>query len=433
MSYIAYPQTVTSAGTKAVLEIGLDAYQVKDTSLTNKLYFDGSGYFNTLGTSITSATETTQSTNFPVAGDLYNTVYYFSDAETSRPLVAKQTDYTRITTTVGTDGRKYAVAWDMSNDNFIVVVMKSTGTSVAGTIKFRETGTKERIYSFTTSGTANTWERKIFNKTVDGTAGATSDPNWASITEIEVILTSAGSVDIALVYGANSYLQLIGNLIKVRHNCISEYSIERTLDTADLMCKQQVAQSTGTGKTFSIKVGTKQQDITVEGLALGSIIKKESVYIVETVNDTNVGNKTIVTNTLTLTANLNIDTVYIGGQQYTSYHSASNVPSKAYHYNSSTGVFTFASGEENGKVPTIKINNLVSLPSIGDENLELGYVGTFRLQKLVNDTKVLSYTSKKAQIMYENGAVNEDFDQDNYTYKIYRDANGRYMTKSLQA
>jgi hypothetical protein len=426
MSNVVYPSTVTSAGTKTLLEVGLDAYQVKDISLSEKLYFDGSSYINSISSAVTSGTETVSSANLPVAGDLYNTVYFYSDAEASRPLVGRQTDITTITTTGSNDGRKYTLAKDMSNDYWAVLVYKS---SSAGKLKIRETGTKERVYTLPSS--SGSWTRGIFNMRVDGVAGATSDPDWSAITVREITLDSAGSINIAMFYICNNYLQIIGNLLKVRHLCISELTMERTLDTADLLCKQQAVQSTGTTKSFTINVGTKQQDITVEGLALGNIIKKESVYMVDTINDTNVGNKPISAGALTLSASLNIDTVYIGSQQYVAVNSASNVPSKCYHYNSSTGVFTFNT-EENGKVPTIKINNLVSLPTVGDENLELGYVGTFRLQKLVNDTRNMIYISKKAQIMYNSQDMNEDFDQSNFSYKIYRDPNGRYMSKSLQ-
>jgi hypothetical protein len=107
------------------------------------------------------------------------------------------------------------------------------------------------------------------------------------------------------------------------------------------------------------------------------------------------------------------------------------VPLNAYHYDSSTGVFTFNT-TYNGKVPTIKVNSLVTLPSIQDKELKLGYVGVFRAKITVNESKYKLYTAKKAQVMFNDIAVNDDFDQENYSYKIYRDEDGVYMTKSLQ-
>jgi hypothetical protein len=434
MSYISTPAVVTSAGTKTVLNVTLDAYQVKDSFISNKLYLDGSSYFNTLGTAVATGTQATRSTDFPLSGDLYNTVYYFSDTEAQRPLVGRQSNYQRITAPAINDGFKYAFSRDLSSENFFAIVVKSSGTSVAGKVKIRSTASNESVCAFTTSATANTWERKIFDFKNASTAGVTftGTPNFAAISEIEITLDAASNVDVVMFYFVNNYLQLIGNQLKVRQLCVSEYTMERTLDTADLLCRQQVEQSTGTAKSVMFNIGTKKQDISVEGMALGQIVQQRTAYLIETINSVNVGNKAISAGAVTIGAGLNIDSVYIGDQPFTSYHTATAVPVNGYHYNSSTGVFTFST-VYNGKVPKITINNAITMNSVQDRELELGYVGVFRLEVQVNDTKVKQYEAKKAQLMYNDTAVNEDFDQENYSYKVYKDSDGVYMTKFLQS
>lgn len=433
MSLATYPTTVASAGVKEVQEIMLDAYQCLDDGISNKLYFDGS-YFDSLGTAIATGVQTTQTTNRPLAGDLYETLYYFDNTEAQRPLVGQGRNYKRIVATAADDGYKYAFPSNLSDENWAVIVIKSGGTSVAGKLKIRSGAGQESVCSFTTSSTANTWERKIFSFKVDGSTNVafTGSPDFSAITELEITLDAITTqVDVAMVYFANNYLQLIGNELKIRQTCVSEYSIERTLDTAFLTCKQQEERGTGTGKSVMFNVGTKKQDIAVEGLALGDIVKGRNVYTTETINSTNVSNTAIAAGALTKTANLKIDTVYIGNQLMMSYHEATNVPLNAYHYNAGTGVFTF-NAFYNGKVPTIKVNSLINLPSIQDKELKLGYVGVFRGKITVNETKYKLYTAKKSQIMFNDLSVNDDFDQENYSYKIYRDDNGVYMTKSLQ-
>lgn len=433
MSLISNPIAVASAGVKEVQEIMLDAYQCLDDGITNKLYFDGS-YFDSLGANVGTGSETTQTTNRPVDGNLYDNLYYYDNTEAQRPLVGQSLNYKRIACG-GTEngGRVYSYLANLSNANWAVIVVKSTGTGVAGKFKIRSSSGNKSVCAFTTSATANTWERKIFDFKNNGTPGVTftGSPVFTAITQLEITLDAIStSVDVAMVYFANNYLEIIGNELKIRQTCISEYAIERTLDTAFLTCKQQEERGTGTGKSVMFNVGTKKQNITVEGMALGDIVQGRTVYTTEVINSANVGNRAITAGVIALTPNLNIDTVFIGDQQLASYHTATGVPLNGFHYNSTSGDLTVNTAYNN-KVPTIKVNSAINLPSIQDKGLKLGYVGAFRAKITVNENKYKLYTAKKAQIMFNDIAVNEDYDQENYSYKVYKDNDDVYMTKSL--
>jgi len=436
MSLINTPTVVTSAGTKSVLNVAYDVYQVSDQDIDTKLYTDGSSLYTAISTAVSGGTETFKSVDGPVVGDRYDTTYYYTDTEAQRPLVGQDRNTVIITAPSNDAGRLLDTNYNLTNKNHFVLVVKSAGTSVAGKVKIRSTASNESVCAFTTSATANTWERKIFDFKVNGSTGVTftGTPNFTVPMDIEITLDTTSDVEIALFYFVDSYEQIIGNVIKTRLNCVSEYSIDRTVEQADLLCRQQVERSTVSSKSLEIMVSTKKQDLATKGLGMGTQVINRTAYIIETVNSTNVGAKVITAGTITLNVGADIDTVdtvLIDNKRLVSYDSATNVPINGYHYNTSSGVWTFNT-LNNGKIPTITVNNAISLPSVQDKELYDGYVGPLRLELSVNDVKVKQYLAKKAKLTFMDTAVNEDFDQENYSFKVYRDNDGVYMTEFLQ-
>jgi hypothetical protein len=437
MSLINTPTVVTSAGTKSILNVAWDAYQTSDRDIDTKLYTDGSSLYTAISTAVSAGTETFKSVDGPVVGDAYDTTYYYTDTEVQRPLVGQQRNTVVITAPAINAGRLYDTNFNLANKNHFVLVVKSSGTSVAGKVKIRSTASNESVCAFTTSATANTWERKIFDFKVSGSTGVTftGTPNFAVVCDVEITLDVASNVEVALLYFVDSYEQIIGNVLKTRINCVSEYGIERSVDQADLICRQQVERSTISKKSLEIKVSTKKQDLATKGLGMGTQVINRTAYIIETVNSTNVGAKTISAGAITLNVGADldiIDMVLIDGNRLISYDSATNVPVNGYHYNTSSGVWTFNT-LRNGKIPTITVNNALSLPSVQDKELYDGYTGPLRLELSVNDVKVKQYLAKKAKLTFSDTAINEDFDQENYSFKVYRDNDGVYMTEFLQA
>jgi hypothetical protein len=412
--------SITSAGTKQFNEypIYFAGYQVKDDTLTNKLYTEGSSAYS--ATAVATGTTTIQTSRKPLAGDLYNTVFNPADTSVNVPLVAKGKDYTRITGTSINDGAKWTVSWDLSADNIFTIVLKSAGTSVAGKLKIRSSASNESVCAFTTSSTANTWERKSFDFKTNGATGVTftGTPVFTAITEIEVTLDAiTTSVDVAMIYGAGNTLQLIGNRLDYAHPCISEMAFENALEKADLLCGQQVVESTGTSRAISVKIGAKKKDIEAEAIAMGNVIKYKSGYFLELINDTNVGNKAVTAGAITLASGLNIARVYIEGVgNLKKADSATSITEGGYFY---TGTTLTISTIHNGKVPTIYIFNLKSVLTTQIKDLELGYVGWLQIPRKLLNGKYQYVTCKKAQVMLEPETMAEDYDQMNFMYNIY--------------
>lgn len=431
MSNVYATSTITSAGSKQVLNFDFDGYQVKDTLISNKLYLDGSSYENGLGTAVGTATTSIEYTNTPLAGELFGTVYDVTDTEANRPLVGLKKDVRKITTTVVDTGRIYTVNWNMSLDSWFVFVVKSTGTSVAGKIKIRRSSGNEVVCPFTTSATANTWTRAIFdfkNITPTGNPGLN---NWTDITEVEITLDAANNITGAMFYAVPDYSMIIGNRVMIRTRCINEFAITNTIETANLMCKQEVEQTTATGRTFEITSGAKKKDVESNAIALGDLLTREVNQMIDIVNSNEFGKRAFTTDSgqasITLPIGLNLHSVYANETNLKPFHSATAVPTGAYFYDSATGKLTVNIGYVN-KIPTVEINNAATLPTYSVKGLELGFVGKLRIQRKLENGKRQLWTQNKVQVVLDSEGMNEDFDQDNFKYMVYKDGNGRYST-----
>lgn len=423
MSLVITTTPITSAGTKQFVDYPTHfiGYQTTDTLISNKLYTDNSSAYP--ATVVGTGSVSVVSTGLPLAGEKFDTVYNPANTSSSIPLVGKNRDITRVACGGTADGgAKWSVNWDMTMDNWFAIVVKSSSTSIAGKLKVRSSGANESVLSFTTSATANTWEVKKFDFKTDGASGVafTGTPVFSTITEIEITLdVISTSVDVALVYGANNLSQIIGEVITIKHTCVSEASFEHTLDQAELLCGQQVVSKTGSSKAVSLKIGSKKKDIETQAVALGDVIQMKKDYFLELYNDSNVGNKSFSAGAMTLIASLKIASVEIDGVGVLKpVDSATSVPEGAYHYDSSTGVLT-VNTLYNGKVPTIFILNYISKKTRTSRNLDLGLVGWLQMPRRSENGKFEYITAKKAQLSLEAEGFNDDFDQVNYMYNIY--------------
>lgn len=434
MSLAIATTPITSAGTKQFSDLVsiFTGYQVKDTTLENKLYTEGSSAYP--ATVVGTATATIITSRKPLSGDLYETVFNPADTSANIPLVGQSKNYTNINATAINGGAKWTVAWNMTSDNWFSIVVKSTGTSVAGKLKIRSSASNESVCTFTTSATANTWERKTFNFKTNGATGVTftGTPVFTAITEIEVTLDAVSQADVALVYGANNLSQLIGAKISIAHPCVSEFAMENTLETVDFICGQQAIGSTGTSRAFTIKIASLKKDIESQSLGMGDVLKVKSNYVQELVNDTNIGNRAFSAGALTIATGQIIARIYVDGVgMLKEADSATTVPEGAYHYNSGTGVIT-VNVLYNGKVPTIYIWNNKSLLTSQVKNLELGYVGYLSIPRKLESGKYQYNIFRKAQVMMEAETMADDGDKLNFMYKVYP-INGLYADISTEA
>ena len=428
MSLVLTTQPVTSAGTKQFgeLPIVFTGYQVKDSLIDYKIYTNNSSA-NLVVPQGAGATVQVINTDFPPNGDLFTTLYNPSITNPILPLVGVKKDYVRIARSSAAGGAKIAVQWDLSLQNWFVLIAKSTAASVAGKLIIRSSSGNQAECSFTTPTTANTWARFIFNFKTNGAPGVsfTGTPNFSNITELEISLDAANtSVDVAMLYAVNNYSQIIGNKIVYKHSCISEFAFDNTLDFADLLCNQQVSQRTGTSRKIEITIGAKRKDIEAQAIALGDIIRLKTGYFLELINDDNVGQRVITNGSITLPSNLNIALVEIDGVGVLKeYHQNTGIPEGAYHYSGST---LTVNSIYNGKIPRIYIWSKENKPTRTISNLDLGFLGFMQIPRRMENGKFEYITAPKAQVSLDNEAFNEDFDQVNFKYTILPH-NGRYV------
>lgn len=428
MSYIPTTVSQTSGGTKQFGEypIIFKFYQTKDSIVNNKLYTDGSSAYP--ATAVGTGSVSTVESRLPLAGDLYETVYNPANSSNQVPVVGKQRNYTRVNCGgTANGGAKWNVNWDLSAENWFAIAVKATATSIAGKVKVRSSASNEYSLAFTTSATANTWETKYFDFKTSGSTGVTitGSPVPTTITEIEVTLdVLSTSCDVALVYGTSIPQQIIGQAITFMMPCVSEFAFENTLETADLLCNQQVKQSLSTGRTISVKVGTKSKDVIAQAYALGDVPKRKAGRFLELYNSTNVGNRAISAGAVTVGSGLDFASIYIDGVgTLHPVNSATNVPEGGYHYTGSTLTFNTV---HNGKTPTIYIFNTITKVTRTIQNLELGYVGYLQIPRRFENGKIEYITVPKAQVMLDTEGFNDDGDQINFMFKVYPKSDGVY-------
>lgn len=428
MSLYTPVTAITTAGTKQFANPPVfKAYQVKDNLIPYKLYWDDSSAYPL--TDIATGTHATVSSRRPLAGDLYETLFDPANTSSDVPLVGQKRDYARITAGAIDDGAKISVGnWDLSNRNWFVLVVKSTGTSIAGKLKIRSSAGNESVCSFTTNSTADTWEAKVFDFRTDGATNVafTGTPVFTGITEIEVTVDTADSVDVAMTYATVTRQEIIGSELTIVHPCISEAGIEDSVDVGDLLCRQLAEASTVTGRTTTVTLGTKKKDIADQAIALGDVLSKEQVYVPELYYDATLNSTAIATGTITVTAGLKIAHIYIDGVGYLqAFDSATDVPEGAYHY---SGTTITVNAIYNGKVPRIYIYNQKNLLVRKARGLELGYVGYLDIPRKTENGSYEYWKSSKAQVRMTAESFNDDFDQINFEYKLFANASGAFYT-----
>lgn len=427
MSLVIATSPITTAGTKQFgdLPIIFSGYQVKDTLINNKLYADNSSAFPS--TVVGTAVLTTRTSNSPLAGNLFETLYSPSNSNALIPLVGQKRDYLNINASVSNSGARWAVSWNMSFDNWATLVIRSTGTSIAGKLRFRSSVGNETTCSFTTSSVANTWTNiNRFDFKTNAATGVvfTGAPVFSDITAVEITLDAISQVDVAMIYGVNNYSQIIGERIAYKHACVSEANFENTLEMSELLCNQLVEQKTGSGRAVSITVGSKKKDIEAQSIGLGDIIKIKQGSFIDVINDENIGRRVVTAGAITLVAGLNIALVEIDGiGTLKPFHSATTVPEGAYFY---TGTTFTTNPLYNGRIVRIYIWNTTNKATREIKALEMGFVGFLQMPRRTESGKYEYITTRKAQVTLQTEGFNDDFDQVNFMYDIYPQ-NGSYV------
>lgn len=418
-----YNVPYVTAGTKQFETLAFKFFQYKDSVIKNKVFFDDSTLYPLTATA--TGTITQKSTGLPTAGEVV-----YSPTATA-PLVFQSRDVHLVEATAADDGVNCSplVTLDMTYDNFAVIVVKSSGTSVAGKVKFSDSsGTDYSEVAFTTSATANTWEAIVLE--IKDSTNWTNTPDFSDITDIDITLDTLGTdVTVAMVYGVNNLNQVIGTALTLDYTtCPSAATMADNFEKTDLVCKQLTKRKIGTSRAPSLDLTNKTTDLYRSAVVNGSMVKRDSQYVFEKVYGT--GSAAIATATISAGAGLIIGLVKIGEKTLTPVSSAGLVDANSYHYDSSTGTMTFDSSL-NGSVPTVWAENSVTIDNFDVAGLELGYLGRFYMTRVSEQGRKIYNTAFKAQISGGDDSAADDGDETNTIFDFLSDSENRFYNKAV--
>jgi len=424
---IKYTTPYTTAGTKQFETLAFKHYQYKDTVIVNKVYWDDSSNFPI--SNIATGTNAQESVNLPVSGEI---VY---SPTTSAPLVGQARNVTKISATAADDGAELTVAWDMTNDDYFVIVLKSSGTSTAGVVNIKDsTGTAYSTCSFTTSATANTWEKFVFDFKNDSASNVaiTGTPDYTDITDIEITLdTLSTDATVAMTYSVNNLNQVIGTAITLDYTtCPSASTLTQNFETTDLVCKQLTKRKIATGRAPTLELTNKTEDLLRSAAVNGSAVKRDSQYVFEKIYGTEFNSSAIAAGAISLGTGLVIGLVKIGERTLSPVPDATLVSATSYHYATSTGTMTFATSN-NGETPTVWAENSVTLDNFDVAGLELGYIGRMYITRVSEQGTKIYNTAYKAQLTIGDESGADDGDEITTSFAFLPDSENRFMNKAI--
>jgi len=218
----------------------ITAYQQNGNSIDTKAYFNSIDPTSPNPTiAVGTATLSIKTVNKAKAVDLFENLYFPTNTEADRPLIDRDTAYVSATTAAANSGFKQSVNWNVTQKNYVVITVKSAQASTAGKLKLRSSVGNEYVCSFTTSATANTRQRFIFAfKDTAFTGVSVVGTPTNTITEVEVTADlTARDIDVDWVYCVNNITEIIGNLVKIIWNCVTEGSMTDVLSQTEVLCE----------------------------------------------------------------------------------------------------------------------------------------------------------------------------------------------------
>jgi hypothetical protein len=151
------------------------------------------------------------------------------------------------------------------------------------------------------------------------------------------------------------------------------------------------------------------------GLGLGSSLSQQKTAVIDTINSVNVGGKIITAGSISIPGGLALHSVEIDGRPYMAVDNSAVIPQNCYYYNSASSSSNLIFNTlENGKIPTVKIDNIMYLPGLTIGGMTDGVVGNLRIVRINTDGKRQMWTIPKCALNFENEATG---DFDTYTFK----------------
>lgn len=426
MTLLPITETYQKAGTQQFkLQPLMKAFQYKDSIIKNKVYWiDSTAYPITP----TNMTVTRKSWNKFVGGE---TIY-----STSATAPAVGTRYPYVTLTASAINATASIdvgTWDMTNDRYAVVALRSTGTATAGSVKFRSSVGNEVVKDFTLSATSGT----ILNVVVDLQDATlyTGTPVLSAITEVEVqIDADTEDLDVALAYGVQNEMQIIGHTLDYIFECINGISQDGGLSISDIICRQLVSRRVGSGRVPTMTLTMKKSSLQALALSNGDVAGDSSVDHITVINSEDVSGRAISSGRITISTGQTIAFIKVNGTLYQATSTqeilAVNLEEGTYYYNSATGTIDFG-GSVEGSIPEVAVVDSLTLPNFDVKGLELGYIGRLYITMETLDGRTITETSYKAQLEPATPALADDGDTIEVNVTMLPDEYRRFKNISI--
>jgi len=375
-----------------------NGFQTNSDQLTNYIPFSR---FNG-GAAVSSGTVATSTTQPIVARKYTNNGSIFQYGVAGRPAAAISSFGQTVTATGSGSGRTFTgVSFSVPGGDFICLVAKPS-TAVTLTFVLRS-GANERVFAFTTSSftaDSNGYVRFVapnatgtYTGVTVTTTGTVTDTTVFS--EIEVRASGSAVIDCDNLMWATNVEALIGHQLTLGFDCIDELSWEETLETADRKCFNYTTGKTPTDKGITLTVKYNDLQMKIEAAARGEVIKNGAGFI-PVIQNASAGALTslaISAGALTITGLVATQIMSVsvsGGKVLDRVESAAMVNATTYHYNSSTGAFTFST-LYNGAIPTIVYNTAATVDYFDNKNLKTGFVGNMTVTRTAADGTKMIY------------------------------------------
>jgi len=424
-----YNQNYTTAGTKQFKTLSFVHYQYKGglNLIPSQVYFDN----NTLApvTAVGTGTVTQVSTGRPLSGE---TVY---SPVSNAPLVGEDRQYSKVVAVAADDGMQVAVKWDMSNDNYLTIVVKSSTASTSGKVRVTDsTGTAYSECTFTTGTAVNTWETFVFafKDNTKANVTHTGSPDFSAIEKIQITVDTLGEdLSTAMIYGMNNQNLRIGQTVVIDFlTCPSGATLSDNLETTDLMCRQLTKRKIASGRAPTLELTHKATNLAQMGVSIGTQPKNTSAYRIQEIYSATQSSTAITGGIVNLSTGLILGKVAIGGQVKSPITDTILLDTNHYHYNSTTGVMTFDSSF-NGQVPTIEAQVASNLDNLDVAGLELGYIGRMYVTRTTDAGREIYNTAYKAQISTGDTSGADDGDEITTNLSFLPDDSNRFYNVAV--
>jgi len=400
----------------------MNAYNTNPDQIEKRIY---ASQFATR-TVIATGTVANGSTQ-PILADKYvNNGSVFKYGSATKPTSVQDTTSVLITAASASDGVTLeGLTFDASADYVCFLAKPSTAMTI--TFVLRSSTGNERSFAFASSSftsESNGYVRYIAQNAVGTYTGVTVADTGTfvstGVTKVDVTLSVAGNVELYDIQTGSNMEAFLGHQLGIIFECLDEVSWTDTLETADRKCGLYTVGKSATGLSLEITLKVRTSNAKNLAAAKGEVIKRDSVDVM-TIQNASAGGFTSyavtagVVNIAGLSASRIGAVSMDGGVVLDRVESVSLVTQTSYHYNSTTGDFTFST-VYNGQIPTI-IYVVSQVANYFDrKNLKTGFVGQLNVQRKSDTGKTVQWQFPEVEIT--NVEMSQEDSEPSYTYTL---------------